>query len=359
MGVQTASYMALAAQDTARDFSASIWGQCPVEELRQRIGMGVGAGSGFLFEDDFTEFPDITQGASKILGQNTYSAEQALGRWNVWMGNNSGAAIGTSADTTNLPQEGGVLGITGGTTAIDVTLCAGCAPIRLVSPATGFAFVNKVWFEARVSFSVATSAYGDLFVGLLDPGFSGTHITSAASLVFSATDTIKTTTSMGGCLGFWKRAVTNPGDYAVVYNVNNGTAVIPSSGATAGLAKILTNSAVTGYTTGLVPMTTTNRIPVAQSFVKLGFIFDPMTTCPTRRSTEATTANQTTGNVYPARVRFFLNGQELPWFLNTSDVQASTFPSSFLAPVIGYRSGGTGTGIAYVDWIRCGVLGSY
>ncbi len=351
MGVKTNQYQAQLTQDISRGPSSSIWGDCPVEELIQNGPAGVGP-VGTYFFDDFDQLPAWA----------LFNGERQIGKWQTWVGNNSGAVIGDGADTTNLPEEGSILGITGGTTAIDVTMAAGAGTYRPISPATGFPFGGKIWYECRVAISTVATASLDLFTGFMDRGdAAGTRITSAASLGFSATNTIKTATGNGGCIGFWKRATTNPTDWGVVYNVNNGTAQLPDSGvaATSGLQKILTNSGVAAFSTGATALTSTNNNPVANAFVKLGFIYDPTANCPTMTSIQATTSNQTKGNVYTARVRFFLNGQLLPYFLNTSDVQASTFPQTFMCPVIAYRSGGTNTGIGYVDWVRAAQLGTY
>lgn len=363
MAVTTAQYVPSLSQDQSRGPSPGLWFNCPIDDLVQNGPSGIGSVGSYLF-DDFGEFPDITQGATKILGQNTYAAEQALAGWDTWIGNNSGTTIGTSADTTNLPQEGGVIGLYGGTTAIDITMAKGVSSYRLVSPATGFPLGQKLWYEARIAFNTVTSAYLDFFVGLMDVGLNGgTHITSAASLAFSATNTLKTATGNGGCIGFWKRATSNPTDIAFAYNVNAGTVQLP--GSTSTLQKMLTNSGFSPFATGtggsggLTIMSATNGIPVANSFLKLGFLFDPTPACLQGIATSAVTTNQTVGTVYSQRVQIFVNGQRLGWFLTTADVQASTFPSSFLSPVIAYRSGGTGAGIAYVDWIRVACLSSY
>ena len=58
-------------------------------------------------------------------------------------------------------------------------------------------------------------------------------------------------------------------------------------------------------------------------------------------------------------VQFFVNGQRANAFLIAGDVQASTFPATFMAPVIGFRSGGSGAGVAYVDWIRAFQVASF
>lgn len=342
MSVKTAQYASPISQDTSRGPSQSIWHNFDTPDYQQDPGGGLG-GTGKVFWDDFDGFPDY----------GTYNAENRLGQWNVWIGNNSGALVGTGADTTNLPLEGGVIGLKGGTTAIDLTLCAGVPGYRLISPASGYPLQGRLAFECRVALGNLTSAYGDLFVGLMDPGFGGTRITSAASLVFSATNTIKTAAGNGGCIGFWKRATTNPTDVAVVYNVNNGTAQLP--GSTSNLQKIVT--AVTG--SALSALATTNNIATA-GFVKLGFVFDPTPQRgPSLLAPAAITGNQTAGSLYGPILKFYVNGQLASAFLIPADVQASTFPSSFLVPTIGYRSGGTGDGLAYVDWVRCAQAGTF
>ena len=352
MSVKTVGYSQPLTQDTSRGPSQTIWDDFTISEQEYAVAGGNGP-TGTVAWDDFDNMPAWC----------LFNGERQIGPWEAWIGNNSGAIIGDGADTTNLPEEGAVLGIYGGSTAIDITMTRGAGTYRLTSPATGNPFGGgKLWFETRLAISTVSSANLDLFVGLMDRGdASGTRITSAASLVFSSTNTLKTATGNGGCIGFWKRATTNPTDWAVAYNANNGTVQLPDSGvgATKGLQKILTNSGVTGLASGAIALTTTNNVPIAQAFNKFGFIFDPTANCPTMQAVEATTSNQTAGNVYPARVRFFLNGQLLPWFLNTADVQAATFPLTYMVPVIGYRSGGTGTGIAYCDWIKVAQLGTY
>ena len=318
-----------------------MWFDCPDMDLLE-AGDGSPGSQGLIGFDDFNDFPDS---AAAVLGQNCYNAQSQMGGWDTWIGNNSGASVGSLADTTNLPLEGGVIGITGGTTGIDVTMCKGVQGMRLISPATGFPMQGKAWFECRIAVSTVTSAYMDLFVGLMDHGYGGTNITSAASLCFSATNTLKTASGNGGCIGFWKRATTNPADVAFAYNVNNGTVQTPGSSTT--LQKMLTNS-------GFAPFATRNRrphwwpdggcratngAPNANAFVKLGFKFDPTPGCLQGLATSAVTTNQTVGTVYSQRVQVFVNGQRLGWFLTTSDVQAATFPSSYLVPTIGYRSG--------------------
>jgi hypothetical protein len=359
MAVNTASYVPQLSQDQTRVPSQGMWFDCPDMDLLE-AGDGSGGSQGLIGWDDFNDFPDS---AVTVLGQTSYNAQSQMAGWDTWIGNNSGAAVGTLADTTNLPLEGGVIGLYGGTTAIDITMCKGTQGMRLISPATGFPMQGKTWFECRIAVSTITSANLDLFVGLMDHGYGGTNITSAASLCFSATNTLKTASGNGGCIGFWKRATTNPTDVAFAYNVNNGTVQTPGSSTT--LQQMLTNSLFapfvtgTGGSGGLTALASTNGAPNTNAFVKLGFKFDPTPSCLQGLATSAVTTNQTVGTVYSQRVQIFVNGQRLGWFLTTTDVQAATFPSSYLVPTIGYRSGGTAAGKAYIDWVKYAQIGTY
>lgn len=359
MAVNTANYVPQLSQDTGRLPSQGLWFDCPETDLIE-LGSGSPGSQGIAGFDDFNEFPDS---AAAVLGQNSYNAQIQMAGWDTWIGNNSGALVGSLADTTNLPLEGGVIGIYGGSTAIDVTMAKGVQGIRMISPATGYPMQGKTWFECRIAVSTVTSAYLDLFVGLMDHGYGGTNITSAASLAFSSTNTLKTASGNGACMGFWKRATSNPTDIAFAYNVNNGTVQLP--GSTSTLQTMLVNSGFapfatgTGGSGGLTVLSSTSGSPNANAFVKLGFKFDPTPACLQGIATSAVTTNQTAGTIYSQRVQVFVNGQRLGWFLTTADVQASTFPSTFLNPVIAYRSGGTGTGKAYIDWVKWASIATY
>lgn len=353
MAVNTANYVPQLSQDTGRLPSQGLWFDCPETDLIE-AGSGSPGAQGIIGFDDFNEFPDS---AASVLGQNPYNAQSQQAGWDTWIGNNSGAIVGSLADTTNLPLEGGVIGIYGGTTAIDVTMAKGVQGIRLISPATGFPMQGKTWFEARIAVSSVASAALDLFVGFMDHGYGGTNITSAASLAFSSTNTLKTASGNGGCIGFWKRATSNPTDVAFAYNVNNGTVQLPGSSTT--LQTMLASSTFAGLTSGLTALSSTSGSPNANAFVKLGFKFDPTPGCLQGLATSAVTTNQTVGTIYSQRVQVFVNGQRLGWFLTTADVQASTFPSTFLNPVIAYRAGGSTAGKAYVDWVKWASIATY
>ncbi len=334
MAAESVQYGSTLNADTSRGPSPAIWNKFPILSTIERPGQGM------HFWEEFNSFPS----------GGVYNGERTIGKWATWIGNNSGAYVGTGADS-NLPQEGGVIGIYGGTTAIDVTLQATQSAYRLVSPATGYPMTGKLAFECSIAVNNVTSAYGDLFVGLMDTGeVAGTRVTSAASMAFSATNTLKTATGMGGCLGFWKRATTNPTDVALVHNVNAGT--VQNLGSSSDIAKLSTN-----YAGGaMAALSVTNGIPAAINsssgacFIKLGFIFDPQAS---PRAISTALSGQTSGAIRRPLLEIFVNGKKIAPFYDSGIIQASTFPSSFLSPTIAYRSGGTGAMIAYVDWVRC------
>jgi hypothetical protein len=336
MGVRSITYGGGLSADTNRGPSEAIWGSCPVEELIQDPRLGQ-----YFFDDFAGTFP----------GFLTVNTEDVAGQWTGFTSNNAACKVGTSADTTNLPLEGGVLGLTAGSNNnLTITLAANQSSFRLVSPASGFPTGQKLWFETSIAVSAVASGNFDLFVGLMDTGDGGTRITSAADLVFSAANTIKTAASMGGCIGFWKRATSNPADVAIVHNVNNGTAQV--LGASGNIQKLSTN-----YGPGaMAALSVTNGAPKAigdssgACFLKLGFVFDPMA-YPKAVATALT--GQTAGQVVKPLVTFYVNGKPIPVFYDFNVVQASTFPSTWMAPVIGFRSGGSGAGVAYVDFVRC------
>jgi hypothetical protein len=328
-------------QDTTRGPSNTIWGRFfnPGDLRDPSVCLE--------FFDDFNDFPGFV---------SSNQTDLQLGKWTAFTDNNSGVKMGTSADTTNLPLEGGVLGITSGANNnLGGVLAANESQFRIISPASGYPLQNDLAFECRVAFNktaaVATGQY-DAFFGLMDTGDGGTRITSATLKVFqTAAAGLYTASGNGGCIGFHKRATTNPTDIGVVYNVNNGTPQYPGAAAT--LQKLSLNSGVGAVLSTF--MNPTSGDPGAGTFIKLGFVYQRKPTL-SKNALAAITTNQTVGTPYGPMIRFFVNGQELGWFLIATDVQASTFPSSFLAPVIAFQTGASASanGIVYVDWIKVG-----
>src|SRR5262252_4207721 len=123
MAVGSIVYSPTLSSDTNRGYSKSIWGSCPLEAIKEG-----GTQVGVLFEDDFLAFP---------TGLAT-NGERAAGQWNVFIGNNAGCKLGTSADTTNLPLEGGILGLTcGSNNNLSISLQASQSSFRFVTNASG------------------------------------------------------------------------------------------------------------------------------------------------------------------------------------------------------------------------------
>ena len=342
MSVRTINYRPTLVGDSTRGPSRSIWGDCPIADLLQDPHLGL------YFYDDFQDFPPLIGSAGAA------TTDKANGEWTAFLAQSAAALGGTPADTTNLPLEGGGLGLTcGSNNNLTITLAANQSGFGIISPASGFPLKGKLWFETSIAVSSVTSGAFDLFVGLMDTGDAGTRITSAADLVFSAADTIKTASGMGGCIGFHKRATTNPADVGIVHNVNNGTAQY--LGSSSNIQKLSTN-----YAGGaMAALSVTNGVPTAigsaagTCFLKLGFVFDPFA-YPKAVATALT--GQTAGAVVKPLIQFYVNGKVLPIFYDSNIVQASTFASKYMAPVIGFRTGGSGGGVAYVDFVRVASL---
>lgn len=311
--------------------------------------MGGGIGTfGYLFQDDFMGAP------------NTFTTNAAgqWSQWGTWI--DTSCTLGQQADTTNLPLEGGVIGMKGTGTSNKTVLLAG-------DGASGFGFLDassstgkfrgKMWFEASVMFSNVSAATNAFFIGLCD---TTTAPTSAGSVILNSTIANGLATT-DGLFGFYKPGTNAAGatgtlaaDLAVAYNVAAGTVQFP--GSASNLRNLCTN-----YGGGaIVPVTFTagNITTPSTMRVKIGWVFDPTPANVPVFATAAVTANQTAGTLYRPTIKFFVNGNLAGAFLINTDIQASTFPSKWMVPVIAHAWGGSGAGVAYVDWIRIAQLGT-
>lgn len=129
-----------------------------------------------------------------------------------------------------------------------------------------------------------------------------------------------------------------PTEVAVAFNLAGGTINYPTN--------LTTMMATTGQT-----------VLAANTYVKLGMVFDP--SAPVKRVT-LPTARQTTGQLGRALIRFFVNGVEHPTFLTADDVQNATaaqaFPTGFMAPTLAVMNGAGTASTMNVDWVRVAQL---
>lgn len=341
-------YKQFLTQDNSRGPSQSIWGDFDAQTAIEQAGGNFEAPI-VHFWDDFTD--------SLNFNNTTGPTRTILGRWTA-QGNASGAtatAIGPSADTTNLPLEGGVLGLKAANANKELVLGATNAGFRFVDASSSSGNLQgKMWFECSLFLSAVASAQQAIFVGLC--GLT-TDPTVTANKLFSTSQILDTTNAI---FGFYKPGTDADGftgsialDYAVAYNVPSGTVQYP--GAVGNLKKLSTNfgpGALTAATFTAGAITTPSAMRL-----KLGWIFDPTAAVPSLNPTSAVTTNQTVGTPAKATITFYVNGQRASAFLVPADIQASTFPSKFMCPMIAQASVAAGA-IAYVDWIRVAQIGT-
>jgi hypothetical protein len=291
--------------DTSREPSANIWGP-----------FGNFAGCSNSVWDDFNKCGNLNM-ASAVAG--------SIGGWSAY-----GSAGATLVDKQ---LEGGVIGLTSDTADEYVTLLSSTGSFRMVTTST-LALNKKMAFEARVARSVVTSAKGEFFVGLMAPTLSS-GLPATAQPITATDDTLMTA---GDFFGFHCNQTTavrgGPTEVAVAFELASGTINYPTN--------LTTLMASTG-----------NTVLAADTFVKLGFVFDP--NGPIKRITSAT-ARQTAGTLRKANIRFFVNGIEAPTFLTSDDVANATatqaFPTAFMAPVFAHANGASTFTVSYIDWIK-------
>lgn len=297
--------------DNFRQFSGNVWKNCDWDSYLQGYG-------GYAFYDDF------------LMAGNTSDAtvNQALdiGQWAAFVGTN-----GVVAADPKL--EGGVLALgAGANSGVSITMSSMAGSFQIQQGSSAFTLNNDIWFECRVAVDSITSADRDCFIGLVDN--TTTQVATAADTVInSSTNTLATAP---GFLGFHFRSTTNPSDVGVAFNIAGGTVQYPTNLQT--LVNTVTGASLTARST-------------ASGFVKLGFIYSPFPQTG-KRIIGTASSGQTAGNLAFPLVRFFVNGQETPAFLTSTNVQAATFPASFMSPTIAYKSRSTNSNNFNVDWIR-------
>lgn len=294
---------------TDREPSPAIWSTCPWEELRTRGGM--------TFWDDFTM-------TGNAVMSSAYAA--SIGQWSAY--GYAGATI------TDAQKEGGVITLQSDGDNEGLALLSSTGTFRMLTTST-LALNKKLWFEVRLSKSTITTSTVEFFAGLMKPTLAS-GLPATAQPITTTDDTLMTA---GDLFGFHGAGLTatrgGPTEVGAAFVLTSGTVNYP------------TNTTTLMASTG-------NTVLAANTFVKLGFVFDP--NGPTRRITAAT-ARQTAGQTRKALIRFFVNNLELPAFLSSDDVVNATatqaFPTAFMAPVVAVMNqAGSSPGSLSVDWIR-------
>lgn len=331
MSFKSNQYISQIAQDTSRLPSAGVWGDCPLEDAGQAMSSGGLAAQGIVIQDDFCPIPTPS---------NTTPAIGTMGQWACW------AASGTTV--VDGGEEGGVAKIDGTTGDKSFILTSNAGAFRFIGASTAFNYTGgKFWMEFRVAFgSVATSKHG-LFIGLAD--HTSSQINSSDTTIFAAGGNTLTTTK--NLFGVVKRATTNPTDFGVVYQPAAGTAVYPTGLTT--IVKDVSTAAMAAYAASA-------DVGQGTGFVKIGMVFDPTPGNPSIQAPSSPPSGQTAGNLYKPLLKFFVNGQLHPKFLNPGILQATTFPVNVaFSPVINYINVPGSTAPIYLDWVRFAQLSTF
>lgn len=261
--------------DTSRGPSPQIWGDCPWIEILGQAGQGRG---GICFHDDFDVY-----GLATVV---TTAIATVDGRYTQFGG--AGATI-----TRDLALGGGlVMSITDDNQS--VTMLGNAASYQIS------ANLGKLWFEARIKTSTITTAEQAWMVGLQD------YIVPTATVPLTATGTIAATMNF---VGFHKQEA-NTTAFDASYKAN-------------GVAAVEVNADV-----GTL---------AADTYIKLGMIFDP--------STATTgTANQ---------LAYYINGVRQTSFATIPDGTGDGFPADVrLSPIISALAATDDTETLTIDWWR-------
>lgn len=256
--------------------SPAIWGDCPIDSIR---GGSVG---GVILEDDFVSCPSLSAGAHDSL-----AGYLAYGDTGVTLASQAGVA-------------GGVLEVAGNDADNDESVLSGGSPAFIVSDTASQE--KKLWFEARVKkASIADNACA-MFIGLAWDHGDGVSVAKTLCL-----------TDNDGALGafsFLGFHVDQADGDAIdfVYKAEGESAVVKIAGV---------------------------EVPVADTWMKLGFIFDPKADAD-------------------KRIRVFVNNVEQTTYVTATNIETATFPDAEpMAPVWCVKVGAAAESKAQMDWWRC------
>jgi hypothetical protein len=311
MAVKTNQYAANTVASTIRGPSPAIWSNCPIEAIREDASLGM------YFMDDFINSGEIKASGGVIIG--------SFGPYSVYAAQGSLIADGA--------LEGGVLTITSGTNLDNTVIFGAAGSYRILTTST-LALNQQLWYETRVATSTITTGGVECFAGLADKQLSSS-IPYVNSLFSGTADVLSTTPNL---IGFHCRGSTGTGyvvgDWSFVFQLAGGTAV---------------------YSAGLKTLITTvlGTAPVAGTFYKLGFIFNPN---PIPVYITSAGDLQTVGaTLYKPLVTVYVNGLPAPTFLTSVNLAATAshaFPTGFMGPIFGTQQQAS-LGTLSIDWMQC------
>jgi hypothetical protein len=182
MAVNTLRFVQPTQADTTNDWSDSIWGECPLESIRD------GHKPGLVLEYDFSGFKLGIINAAEAWWSNEFNAFGSTAAAFT-----DGAIIGGAVTLTGSPSTDNGAG----------SIIQAEAPWE-ISQTTG-----AFWFEARIATSTIADTKHDLFVGLVDATAAtatspitstGTFATAINLLGFFRPETARSTAGTGGAI---------------------------------------------------------------------------------------------------------------------------------------------------------------
>lgn len=275
----------LGSERSDRWFSPNIWGDCPIEAIVN------GTIPGRVFQDDFAGVvPNTSAGAGATAG---------LGTAGYFLYGDTGVTVKAQAGV-----EEGVLEVAGNDADNDESVLSTGSPSFMVSDTAADA--KKLWFEARVKkASVADNACA-VFIGLAWDHGDGVSV--AKTLCLTDDDA-------------------NLGAFSFL-----GFHVDQANGDAMDFVYKAEGQAQTVLIAGV-------EVPVADTFSKVGFVYDP----------DAPAAK---------RIKVFINNVEQTTYVTATNIAAATFPDAEpLAMVWAVKVGAAAESKAQMDWWRAVQLG--
>jgi len=269
----------LSAAENGRRRSPNLWGECPIPQILEDSGVG------YHFFDDFLAAYDFA----------TNTAVTNVGPYEIFTGN--GPSL---AGAVNLP--GGAQTIISGASA-DVTAIltlGGGAPF-MISDTSGED--RKLWFEARIKISSVTDAdQAPFFIGFAEED------RSAANGIFA---------DAGGDLGF--TTTIDLIGFGRFDNDGDSLSFIYQKG-------------------GQTCQDVLQIALAADTWIKVGFLYDP--TAPAAK-----------------RIKVYANNLEQSTYVTAANIAAATFPDAEeLTLIMGMQNDSTTTNTLSVDWWRAAQL---
>lgn len=191
-------------------------------------------------------------------------------------------------------EKGGVLALTtDGTDEDEIWISSGDGTQQLGQISDTAADAHLTAFEARFKINTITDSQMSLFMGLASPGLAAHDTVTDATGAFAG----------GACIGF--RTLLDGNSIDFVYKAAGQTLVAKIAGV---------------------------KVPVADTFMKLGFIYDP----------EATAAK---------RIKVYVDNVEQSTYVTATNIDTVTFPDAeALAFLAGYKNTTAAAGEMAIDW---------